>query len=502
MILIRLLAPTRSDRHKASVMLYPARLLMFFMATLLPAASGIGQTRDVKKIYSEICANCHGIAFEGGSGPSLTTGKWKYGGDDASLTKSIREGFPQAGMPAWSAALSDAEIHGLIVYIREQTASYERNHTVFAKPADSTTAQSELYPYRLETVAKNLAEPWSIAFLPDGRTLVTEKKGTLRIIENGKLLEQTVKGIPAVDTNGQAGLFDVVPHPDYARNGWIYLSFADPQKSPEGRNLALTRIIRGRLRDGALLDQETIFQAPLATYRPAGGVHFGGRIAFDGQGHVFFSIGERGAKENAQDLSRPNGKIHRLNDDGTIPSDNPFVSTPGADRSIWSYGHRNPQGLVYDKIAGELWETEHGPRGGDELNLIRKGLNYGWPITTYGIDYNGQPFSWKNDSGQVIPSVTTREGIEPPITYWVPSIAVSSLNVYEGTLFPKWKGNLFAASLAAQELRRIEILNGKVVHQEIIFKGIGRLRDAVTGPDGALYVLLPDRVSRLVPVAK
>ena len=483
-------------------MLYPARLLMFFLATLLPAASGIGQTRDVKKIYSEICANCHGIAFEGGSGPSFTTGKWKHGGDDASLTQSIREGFPQAGMPAWSAALSDAEIHGLIVYIREQTAEYERNHTVFAKPADSTTAQSELYPYRLETVAKNLAEPWSIAFLPDGRTLVTEKKGTLRIIENGKLLEQTVKGIPSVDTNGQAGLFDVVPHPDYARNGWIYLSFADPQKSPEGRNLALTRIIRGHLRDGALLDQETIFQAPLATYRPAGGVHFGGRIAFDGQGHVFFSIGERGAKENAQDLSRPNGKIHRLNDDGTIPSDNPFVSTPGADRSIWSYGHRNPQGLVYDKIAGELWETEHGPRGGDELNLIRKSLNYGWPITTYGIDYNGQPFSWKNASGQVIPSVTTREGIEPPITYWVPSIAVSSLNVYEGTLFPKWKGNLFAASLAAQELRRIEILNGKVVHQEIIFKGIGRLRDAVTGPDGALYVLLPDRVSRLVPVAK
>lgn len=475
------------------------RLSTLIIFGLFVHTSCIGQTRDVKKIYAETCSNCHGAAFEGGSGPSLAAGKWKHGGDDASLTQSIREGYPQAGMPAWGTTLSDAEIRALIVYIREQSAAYERNHTVFAKPVDSVTAQSELYPYRLETVVGNLAEPWSIAFLPDGRTLITEKKGTLRIIENGKLLEQPVTGVPPVDTNGQAGLFDVVPHP---RNGWIYLSFADPQKSPEGRNISLTRIIRGKLRDGALVDQQTIFQAPLSTYRPAGGPHFGGRITFDGQGHVFFSIGERGAKENAQDLTRPNGKIHRLNDDGTIPTDNPFVNMPGADKSIWSYGHRNPQGLVYDKITGELWETEHGPRGGDELNLIRKGLNYGWPVTTYGIDYNGQPFSWKNASGQIIPSVTTKEGIEPPAIYWVPSIAVSSLNVYEGTLFPKWKGNLFASSLAAQELRRIEIKDGKVVHQEIIFKGIGRLRDAVTGPDGALYVLLPDRVSRLIPVEK
>ncbi|MFA6287473.1 MAG: PQQ-dependent sugar dehydrogenase [Opitutaceae bacterium] len=476
------------------------RLPALLIASLLATASALGQTRDVKKIYAELCANCHGASLEGGSGSSLIIGKWKHGGDDAGLTQSIRDGYPLAAMPAWGAVLSDADIRGLVVYIREQGAAYERNRTVFAKPANSITAQSELYPYRLETVAGNLNEPWSLAFLPDGRALVTEKKGALRIIENGKLLEKPVDGVPSVDTNGQAGLFDVVTHPDFARNGWIYLSFADPQKSPEGRNISMTRIIRSHLRDGALVDQETIFQAPLETYRPSGGPHFGGRITFDGKGHVFFSIGERGAKEHAQDLARPNGKIHRLADDGKIPADNPFVNTPGADKSIWSYGHRNPQGLVYDKATGKLWETEHGPRGGDELNLIRKGLNYGWPITTYGIDYDGRPFTYRDAKGQLIPSVTTKEDIEPPATYWVPSIAVSSLNVYEGNLFPKWKGNLFAASLAAQELRRIEVKDGKVVHQEIIFKGIGRLRDAITGPDGALYVLLPDRVSRLIPV--
>ncbi|MBW8781794.1 MAG: PQQ-dependent sugar dehydrogenase [Verrucomicrobia bacterium] len=475
------------------------RPAVFLLSSLLTAAAAGAQTRDVKKIYGDFCANCHGASFEGGSAPSLAAGVWKHGGDEASVTRSIRDGYPQAGMPPWNAILSGAETHALVVYIHEQVVARERQHLTFAHPADNLTAQSELYAYRLETVIPGLQEPWSIAFLPDGRTLVTEKKGTLRLVENGRLQEKPVADVPAVDTGGQAGLFDVVLHPDFAHNGWIYLAFADPKKSAEGRNVAMTKIIRGHLRDGALVDQQTIFQAPLETYRPAGGIHFGGRITFDRQGHVFFSIGERGTKENAQDLTRPNGKIHRLQDDGRVPADNPFVNTPGADPSIWSYGHRNPQGLVYDAATNELWETEHGPRGGDELNLIRKGLNYGWPVATEGIDYDLKPITYMEPSGQRTPAVTTKDGMEPAVIDWTPSIAVSSANIYTGDLFPKWKGNLFAASLAAQELRRLELKDGKVVHQEIIFKGIGRLRDAITGPDGSLYVLLPDRVSRMIP---
>ncbi len=478
------------------------RLPFLLIVSLLATASALGQTRDVKKIYAELCANCHGAGFEGGAGPSLVLGKWKHGGDDASITKSIREGYPVAGMPAWAAVLSDAEVRAMVVYIHEQTTSYENGHTTFAKPVDNLTAQSELYAYRLETVVTGLNEPWAMSFLPDGRALVTEKKGTLRLIEKGRLAEQPITGVPPVDNSGQGGLFDVVPHPDYARNGWIYLAFADPQKSAEGKNVSMTAVIRGRLRDGALVDQETIFRAPLETYRPSGGVQFGGLIAFDEKGYIFFSIGDRGPKEDAQKLNLPNGKTHRLYDDGRLPADNPFVNTPGADKSIWSYGHRNQQGLCFNRTTGELWSTEHGPRGGDEINLIRKGLNYGWPVVTYGIDYSGLPLMYTDASGNRVAATTSKEGMEPPVDYWTPSIAVSGIDFYTGDLFPNWKGNLFVASLKAQELRRVVIKDGKVVKQEIIFKNIGRIRDVLTGPDGALYVLLPDRVSRLIPAGK
>ena len=473
-----------------------AFLVVVFFATF-PVS--FGQTRDVTKTYAELCANCHGTAFQGGAGPSLVIGKWKHGGDDASVARSIRDGYPQAGMPAWSVVLSDAQIRAMVVYLHEEGDAYARGHTSFPKPVENLTAQSELHAYRLETFVAGLGEPWAMAFLPDGRALVTEKKGALRLIENGRLVEKPVSGVPEVDNSGQAGLFDVVLHPDYAHNGWIYLAYADPRKSAEGKNVSMTAVIRGRLRDGAFVDQETIFRAPLETYRPAGGVQFGGRVVFDGKGFVFFSIGDRGPKEDAQKLNLPNGKIHRLRDDGGIPDDNPFVNTPGADKSIWSYGHRNPQGLCFDRTNGQLWETEHGPRGGDELNLIRKGLNYGWPVVTYGIDYSGLPLMYIDAAGKRVAAVTSKEGMEPPVDQWTPSIAVSGAAFYTGDLFPKWKGQLFAASLKAQELRRIDIRDGRVVHQEIVFKNIGRIRDVLTGPEGALYVLLPDRISRLVP---
>ncbi|MFA6959264.1 MAG: PQQ-dependent sugar dehydrogenase [Opitutaceae bacterium] len=465
-----------------------------FITTCVLASLATAQQppRDSRKIFADFCAGCHGPNMEGGSAPSLVDDVWKYGSDEAAIATSIREGHPAAGMPPFGPTVSEKEIRSLVVLIRETAGHASERRTPPPRPDANAVTASKLESYRLETAVDGLREPWSLAFLPDGRMLVTEKRGTLRIVGKGILVPDPVTGTPAVDTSGQAGLFDVVPHPDFAHNGWIYLSFSDPQKNAEGKNVCLTTIVRGHIKDNAWTDQEIIFRAPLDLFPATGGPHFGGRIAFDKQGYLFFSIGERGRQQDAQDVTKPNGKIHRVYDDGRVPADNPFVKTPGADPTVWSYGHRNPQGLRLNPVTGEIWEHEHGPRGGDELNLIKPGRNYGWPVATFGMNYNGTPMT----------DVTGRPDIEPPVIYWIPSIAPCGMAFYTGDRFPKWKNHLFITSLAAQELRRLELKNGQVVDQEIIFKGLGRLRDVTDGPDGLLYVLLPDHIARLVPASK
>lgn len=256
--------------------------------------------------------------------------------------------------------------------------------------------------------------------------------------------------------------------------------------------MSLTKIVRGRIEDGKWIEEETIYQGPIEHYRKAGGYHFGSRIAFDGNGHLFFSIGDRGAQNQAQDLTLPNGKVHRVFDDGRIPSDNPFLGQPDAVPSIWSYGHRNPQGLDFDPRDDSLWSTEHGPRGGDELNLVRPDLNYGWPVITYGMNYNGTP----------ITSETSREDMEQTALHWTPSIAVCGIDFYESQVFPEWTGNLLVTGLAHRSLRRIVIEDQKVTHQEIILQDTVRFRDVGTGPNGLIYAAIngPDKIVRLVPV--
>ena len=466
-------------------------LAVALAAFVLPALSVSAQairTGAVAERYTQLCASCHGPELQGGSAPSMLDDVWVAGGDDESIARSIRNGFPEKGMPAWSAALPEKDIRAMVIFMREKRAQAQREKTQFVKPAESVTVQSELHNYRLDTWVGGLTEPYSLAFLPGNRALVTEKRGRLYLIENGKRNETPIKGVPEVDIDGQAGLFDVVPHPDFARNGWIYFAYSDPQMH-EGKPVSLTRIIRGKLREGALVDQETIFQGPLQYYRPDGGVHYGGRIAFDKAGFLFVTIGERGDGRNSQDLARPTGKVHRVFDDGRIPDDNPFAKQSGVDRTIWSYGHRNPQGLAFHPVTGQLFNAEHGPRGGDELNLVQPGRNYGWPVITYGMNYDGSAMT----------DLTAKDGMEQPLTYWVPSLAVCGINFYTGDLFPKWKNHLFLASLAAEELRRIEIQDGKVVKQETLFKSLGRIRYVTGGPDGAIYVLLPNRVARLAP---
>ncbi len=463
------------------------------LAALLPVTLAFGQnarpTGKANETYTQLCANCHGKNLEGGQAPSMLDDVWVHGGDDESLAKSIRNGFPEKGMPAWGAAIPEKEIRAMVIYMHEQRALHKRGQMTFTKPAESVTAKSQLHDYQLTTWVGGVTEPYSLAFLPGNRAVMTEKRGRAYVIENGKRAAEPLTGLPEIENTSQAGLFDVVPHPDFAQNGWLYFAYSDPPMNAAGQKVSMTKVIRGKLRDGALVEQQAIFQAPLEVYPKVGGPHFGGRLAFDRDGrHLYFSIGDRGKGDNAQNLAVPMGKIHRVLADGGIPEDNPFAKDPKA-RTVWSLGHRNPQGLAFHPVTGQLFDAEHGPRGGDELNLVAKGKNYGWPVITYGMNYDGSAMT----------DLTAKEGMEQPLVYWTPSIAVCGINFYTGDKFPKWKNQLFMATLAAQELRRIELKDGKVVAQEVLFKDLGRIRHVITGPDGALYILLPDRISRMAP---
>jgi aldose sugar dehydrogenase len=344
--------------------------------------------------------------------------------------------------------------------------------------------QSEKQKFEVDTITTDLKNPWGMAFLPDGRALVTERAGEIRIIKDGKLLDEKIQGVPPVYAHGQGGLMDIQLHPDFDKNGWIYLSYSKQVADSGG-----TVIARAKLEGNNLTNFEELFQAlPLSKSE----VHFGSRIVFDGKGYMFFTSGERGKKENAQDLTNHLGKVLRLHDDGKVPSDNPFVSTIGAKSEIWSYGHRSLQGLYYDKETGILWEHEHGPRGGDELNIVEKGKNYGWPVVTYGINYDST----------IITDITEKEGMEQPIRYWVPSIAPCGLTMVTSDKYPNWKGNLLVGALSHQLVARVEVADKKFVKEEKLLEKIGRVRVVTQSPDGYIYVAMenPGKIVRLVPL--
>ncbi len=462
----------------------------------------------VEEIYGTYCSGCHGKNFEGGQGGILVDGVWKHGGSDEEIYKSIAKGNLQLGMNPWEGILSADQIRAMVIFLREKEKQSLTKGMDFPVPSPDKVTKTELHDYRIETlVEKGLKDPWGIAVLPDGRMLVTEKSGRLRIIEkDGKIDPQVVTGTPQVIEHGQGGLMEVALHPDFRKNGWIYLGFSDGTREKRGNGKdevrCITSVVRGKIRDHQWTDQEWIFRAD-PKFRSGAGVHFGTRFVFD-KGYIYFVVGERGGLMEVQDVHRPNGKIHRLFDDGRVPQDNPYVKDKEAIPSVWSYGHRNPQGLAMDPRDGSLYNAEHGPRGGDELNLVLPAHNYGWPIVTLGMNYDGMPMSYPGPDGKPVQSVTAKEGIDQPIAFWVPSIAVCGLDFYTGDKFPKWKNDLFAGALAQQEIRRIRIENKKVVSQEIILKNIGRVRSVKTGPDGFIYVVLngPDRVVRLVPVGQ
>jgi glucose/arabinose dehydrogenase len=474
---------------------FPLRVVAYLLATCgLTTVASRGQPitipdgRDTGQLYAQACANCHGDRLQGGKGTSLLRGNLKHGDDDESLRRSIHDGYSSAGMPAFGKTFSEAEIRGLVAFLREVATREVDPQANASQPLPEGVQHSEEHAYRFETVAEGLDVPWSLSFLPDGRILVTERAGRLRVIENGKLRPEVVADVPRVIVKDEAGLMSVVASPDFARDPWVYLSFSDPGDGDK----AMTKLIRGRLRGNRLVDQQTIFELPRQKY-PSGYVLFGSRLVFEGD-YLFFSVGERGQTGEAQKLETPNGKIHRVFHDGKIPPDNPFVQTPGAVPSIWAYGVRNPQGLARNASNGELWETEHGPRGGDELNHIQRGRNYGWPTITYGINYDGTPVSDKTEA----------PGLEQPVMHWTPSIATSEIEFYTGDRFPKWKNQLFLGSLAQQKFLRIVLDGDRAVHTEELFHNLGRVRDIKTGPDGLLYIALeligkPGKIVRLVP---
>ena len=352
--------------------------------------------------------------------------------------------------------------------------------------AEPREYRSEKHAFRLVPVGGPFDQAWGMAFLPDGRLLVTELDGNLRLLEPGGTPSEPLPGLPRIEAYGQGGLMDVVLDPDFAANGRIYLSHI--LDTAKGMTTAVgTAVLDGdRLRGFG-----TLF-----TGRASGstGRHFGSRLRFGPDGKLYVTIGDRGHRPNAQDLGSHAGAVLRLDPDGAAPPDNPFAGRSGALPEIWSYGHRNPQGLAFDPQTGRLWSQEHGPRGGDEVNLVRRGRNYGWPTITYGRNY----------SGTKITDETARPGMEQPATYWTPSIAPSGLTVYRGDRFPRWDGNLFVGALRAQLLVRLELDGDRVVHEERLLTGFGnRIRDVRTGPDGLIYLLLDEhdaRIWRLEPL--
>jgi glucose/arabinose dehydrogenase len=350
--------------------------------------------------------------------------------------------------------------------------------------AAGQTFRTDAARIRVATVAGGLENPWGLAFLPDGRMLVTERPGRLRLVEKDGRLSAPLGGVPEVYARGQGGLLDVVLDPRFAENRLVYLSFAEP-----GQGGAGTAVARGRLGEGGLEDVAVVFrQQP----KVGGGNHWGSRLVFARDGTLFVTLGDRFAyRERAQDLGAHLGKIVRINPDGSVPKDNPFVGRAGALPEIWSLGHRNAQGAALNPATGALWEIEHGARGGDEINIPEAGKNYGWPIITYGVDY----------SGAKIGEGTAKPGMEQPIYYWDPSIAPSGMAFYAGDKVPAWRGNLFVGALKAQCLVRLELDGAKVVKEERLLAGLGeRIRDVRAGPDGFLYLLTDSSDGRILRI--
>lgn len=431
--------------------------------------------------YTQWCASCHGP-----DGRDFVARAWKLGSTSDDVARVIREGYPLLGMPGYGEVLRDEDIVALTDYVLEQ-ASTERG---FTAEAPTTTATDDL-TVRANVVMEGLETPWGMDFVDDTTLLVTEREGRIWLWEAGKV--KPVAGAPTdIHVRGQGGLLDVMHWVDpQDGQAWVYLTYSKNEPGDDKRSA--TALVRGRwMPDGpALGPLEDMFVAePYEdTHR-----HYGSRVAVGGDGKLYLTCGERGMRDvHPQTLATSPGKVHRFNPDGSVPEDNPFVGEPGAVPSIWSWGHRNPQGLAVHPETGAVWTHEHGPKGGDEVNLPERGKNYGWPVITFG----------KNYTGTIITRDTAKAGMEQPLYYWLPSIGACGLEIVHGGNWPDaWQGDLLAGSLSFEYLERLHLENGRVVQRDRLLEGIGRVRDIARNSLGEVFVAVEGagKVFHLVPV--
>lgn len=489
---------------------------LFGACSLSASLAQSTQAQTVAELWENNCVSCHGADGSGqGDTPTLVSGPVTAHSDRAYFD-SVRDGHAFDGRPAFAGELTEQQMWGVVVFLREKQARERLEEQGNPTPTEAGVYEAKHHPFRVEDVVTDgLSTPWSVDFLPDGRMLIANRPGTLMISREGSF--STVRGTPEVRHRGQGGLLDVAPHPAFEENGWIYLSYSDKLERND-RSPGMTKVVRGTIRRGNWENEQVVFEADTDDYLPTD-LHFGCRLVFekaaapgprDATHYLYFAIGERGRADHAQDLARPNGKVHRLWDNGDVPDDNPFVgrsrTDPGVYASIWSYGHRNPQGLAFD-TEGRLWDTEHGPRGGDEINLVQKGRNFGWPLVSFGMNYNGTPFRTP------FPDVSAPgQDIAMPSAIWLPSIGACGLDVVRpgsaGEAFPEWRNDLIAGGLSGANVDRFRFApesdapgGYRVVERETLLRGMGRVRDVVCGPEGSVYVVLngPDKVVRLVP---
>jgi glucose/arabinose dehydrogenase/cytochrome c5 len=465
-------------------------ILLVFFATISSCQQKNFQDEQSagRQIYLIHCAGCHGSNLQGAAASPLIKTEWTYGRRRSYLLKNVRFGIQSTEMIAWNTILTDDEIEVVVDYILEA-----QDIPVNMLRPIPRYIESKEYSIRVENLfIDQKLYPWGIEFVNPDLALLIERSGKMRWIRNDKLDDRVIEGLPPpFISNNFGGYFDIALDPNYEDNGWIYLSFSDTNREFDDKSgLMKIKITRGKIEDYKWVSSETLFEVPESQMvQPT--ILLGGGLLFDERGFLYFSIGSLERRIASQDLRDAAGKVFRIHPDGSIPSDNPFIGEPGSLQGIFTIGHRNIQGIAQHPTTRDIWTTEHGPMGGDELNILNKGCNYGWPVITHGLDYDGTRISHK----------TEEEGMEQPIIYWTPSIGVSPATFVSKTHFHKWENNLLIGALAFEEVRRLVILNNMVVEQEIILKGYGRVRDLKFSPDGSLYVLLngPGRIVRLIP---
>lgn len=492
-------------------MKHPSRLsaikhCLLVTSCLLVTQELTAEEPNGQRLYEENCASCHGTRFQGtGLGPALSVETYLYGGQEADIIRIAKNGIASKGMPSFAATLDDAQLTAIAQYVPSRKAAESPQADTGTNQADAAAEEPQFDPapgevstldylVNVEVVADQLETPWAVAF-PDSNTILfTERVGRVRVVKNGKLMEKPIEGTPEVWVSthkwNQGGLLDIALDPGYASNGWIYLSYSHSIQNPANaaEPLGMTRVVRGKIKNHRWTQQEVVFEAAAEHYN-GNFWHYGGRLAFDPQGYLYVSVGDRGVREQAREPAMPFGKYHRLHPDGVIPADNPFRERSGFLPTIFSLGHRNSQGVALNPLTGQLWAAEHGPRGGDEINILKTAGDYGWPVASYGINYEGT----------LLTPHTRLKGGEQPILYWRPSIGVSGLAFYHGSEFPLWDNKLLVTALAQRELKLLTLDGDRVQHQETLIKFAGRPYEPAVAPDGSIYVVTdsPGQLLRL-----